>query len=210
MRYIQNPDERKLPHAPEKAKLRKTAAFDLRLDKKNFVLAIDSYVIYPKDQCLYYWFGNRHLAACAVHLDLQKVLLTPFSQKQECKHVFKFTRKFVAFDGETTELADYLGDFSEDAYAEDNILTIDVNGRPIDHHGLYEMKIKNGKIEGYQETDREKIGIRYSDEKDVRDKLKKVTFEFLYKYDKSINDPCCVVGFQEDPKLGVAMVVVIY
>jgi hypothetical protein len=210
MRCIQNPDDRKLPLAPEKAKLRNIAAFDLRLDKKNFVLATDSYVIYPKDRCLYYWFGNRHLAACAVHPDLQKVLLTPFLQKQEWKHVFRLTRKFVAFDGETTELADYLGDFSEDAYAEDKILTIDINGRPIKHHGLYKMKIKNGKIESYEETDREKISIRYSDEEDVREKLKKVIFEFLYKYDKSINDPCCVVGFQEDAKLGVAMLVVIY
>jgi hypothetical protein len=72
------------------------------------------------------------------------------------------------------------------------------------------MKIKNGKIESYKETDREKISIRYSDEKDVKENLKKVTFEFLYKYDISINDPCCVVSFEEDAKLGVAMVVVIY
>jgi hypothetical protein len=78
---IRNEEERKLPHAPEKANRRKIAALDLRLDKKNYVLAIDSYVIYPKEQCLYYWFGDRHLAACAVHLDLQGVLLTPFSQK---------------------------------------------------------------------------------------------------------------------------------
>jgi hypothetical protein len=65
-----------------------------------------------------------------------------------------------------------------------------------------------GRIEGYEETNKEKISIRYADE--LREKLKKVTFEFLYKHDKSINDPCCVVAFEEDSKLGQAMTVVIY
>jgi hypothetical protein len=122
------------------------------------------------------------------------------------------TRKFVVFDGETTELADYFGDFSENAYAEDKILTIQINDRQINHHGVYEMKLKNGSVEGYEETNREKTSIRYSDEEDARQKIKEggVVFEFLYKYDKSITDPYCVVGFQEDPKLGQAMIVVIY
>jgi hypothetical protein len=205
MRSIPNKEERMLPLAPEKAKRRKVAALDLRLDKKNYVVATDSYLIYPKDQCLYYWFKNKHLAACAVHPDLQDVLLTPFPQKQEWKHVFRYTRKFKNWDGEVIELVEYLGDFSENAYAEDMILTIDVNGRPIEHHGLYEMKIKNGIVEGYKKTNKEKISIRYTDER-----VKKVTFEFLYNHDKSINDPCCVVAFEEDSKLGQAMTVVIY
>jgi hypothetical protein len=77
---------------------------------------------------------------------------------------------------------------------------------------MYEMRLKNGSIEGYEETDREKTEIRYSDEEDVKKKIKEggVVFEFLYKYDKKITEPCCVVGFQEDPKLGQAMIVVIY
>jgi hypothetical protein len=206
-------DERMLPHAPERANRRKIAALDLRLDKKNYVMATDSYLIYPKDQCLYYRFKNGLLSGCAVHPTLQGMLLTPLSQKQgQLKYTFHMTRKFVAFDGEETELEDYLGDFSENAYAEDKILTIQINGRPIDHHGVYEMKLKNGSIEGYQETNREKTDIRYSDEEDARQKIKEgaVVFEFLYKYDKSITDPCCVVGFQEDPKLGGVMIVVIY
>jgi hypothetical protein len=46
--------------------------------------------------------------------------------------MFHITRKFVAFYGEETELADLFGDFSENAYAEDKILTIQINcGRPI-------------------------------------------------------------------------------
>jgi hypothetical protein len=74
------------------------------------------------------------------------------------------------------------------------------------------MKLKNGRIKGYEESVRGKTDIPYSDEEDARQKIKEsaVVFEFLYKYDKSITDPCCVVGFQDDPKLGVAMVVVIY
>jgi hypothetical protein len=92
------------------------------------------------------------------------------------------------------------------------ISAIKINGRPNDHHGVYEMKLKNGSIEGYEETDKEKTDIRYTNEEDARKKIEEggVVFEFLYKHDKSITEPCCVVGFQDDPKLGVAMVVVIY
>jgi hypothetical protein len=78
IRYTRDESARILPHAPERTNRRKIAVLDLRLDKKNFVLATDSYVLYPKDQCLYYWLGNGRLAACAVHPDLQDVLLTPF------------------------------------------------------------------------------------------------------------------------------------
>jgi hypothetical protein len=188
IRHVQNPDERKLPHPPERARLRNIGAVDLRLDKKNFVLATDSYVIYPKDQCLYYWFGKNHVVACAVHPDLQNKLLTPLSQKQRrLKYTFHMTRKFVTFDGETTELVDYLGDFTENPYV-DQILRIDVNGRPINHHGAYEMRLRNGSIEGYEERDKEKTDIRYTDEKDARSKIKEggVVFDFLYRYDRKI------------------------
>jgi hypothetical protein len=41
-------------------------------------------------------------------------------------------------------------------------------------------------------------------------KEKDVVFEFFYNYDQTISDPCCVVSFQYDLKLGIAMVVIIY
>jgi hypothetical protein len=130
MRCIPNKEERMLAHAPERVNRRKIAVLDLRLDKKNYVLATNSYLIYPKDHCLYYRFKNGLHSACAVYPTLQGVLLTPLSQKRgQLKYTFHMTRKFVAFDGEATELVDYLGDFSENAYAEDQILTIQINSR---------------------------------------------------------------------------------
>jgi hypothetical protein len=87
-----------------------------------------------------------------------------------------------------------------------------VYGKPIKHNGVYEMKLLNGQLQGYHETDREKkTEIQYDDDKDVKMKIKKkqVVFEFLYNYNQT-DDRCCVVSFEYDLLLGVAMTVIIY
>jgi hypothetical protein len=201
IRYIQNEDARVLPPAPQRTERYHTALRDIRLDKKNYILAKGNYVIYPKKQCLYYWFGTRRVVACAVHDGLRDPLLIPFRQKQgQWRHLFKLTRKVVSWDG-VSNFDDWLADSSETAYAENATL-----------NGMYEVILENGVFTGYNEVNFKKTGIQYTNNDDVSKKMKNdlVAFEFLYNYDKNINDPCCMVGFQRDPKLGVAMIVLIY
>jgi hypothetical protein len=77
---------------------------------------------------------------------------------------------------------------------------------------VYEVELLNGVIQGYYETDNKKTDIKYSNDEDAKKKMKnkKYVFEFLYDYNKKTTDPCCVVSFEYDPLLGVAMTVLIY
>jgi hypothetical protein len=141
------------------------------------------------------------------------VLLPPFFEKQgKWKHVLKITPKFVEWDG-VTEFDDYWGDFSEDGYAEDKILTMLVNGKLVFHDDVFEVKLINGVLKDYVETERKKkIVIDYNNDDDIEKKIKKnnPVFEFFYNYDQTVASPCCIVSSEVDPKLGVAMIVVIY
>jgi hypothetical protein len=212
--YVQKPKDRLLPHASERTIRYKKSKEDINLNKKDYVLAIDSYIIYPKEQCLYYWFSKEQqpIVACAVRFDLQRMLLSPFWQKRgDWKHVLNIKRKLKSWDG-VSSLESYFGNIDEDMFAEDVDLTLLVYGKPILYDGVYELKLHNREIEGYHEIDMKKASIDYEDDNDVKNKMKenKLVFEFLYNYDQTITDPCCVVSFQYDPKLGVAMVVIIY
>jgi hypothetical protein len=55
------------------------------------------------------------------------------------------------------------------------------------------------------------INIHYPDDNDGKKKMKEkqVMFEFLYNYNQTAKDPYCVASFQYDPKLGVAMTIII-
>jgi hypothetical protein len=81
-----------------------------------------------------------------------------------------------------TEIKDYLDDVSENAYAEDITLKMLVNCKAIDYNCVYEVELLNGVIQGYYGTDMKKTDIKYSDEEDMKNKIKnrKPVFEFLY------------------------------
>jgi hypothetical protein len=120
-----------LPPAPQRTKRYELAKYYIRLDKKDFVLAIDSYLVYPKYKCLYHWFLSTGLIACAVHPSLKKLLLTPFLEKEgSWNHALHITRKVKAWDGVST-YQDYLSNnVGENAEANDVLLKILVKGKP--------------------------------------------------------------------------------
>jgi hypothetical protein len=107
---------------------------------------------------------------------------------------------------------DWLANTSKTAYEENVTLKILVNRKRIIYHGVHEAILENGVFTGYNEVDLKKTSIQYTKNDDVSGKMKndRAVFEFLYNYDKEINEPCCMVGFQYDRKLGVAMTVLIY
>jgi hypothetical protein len=115
------------------------------------------------------------------------------------------------WDG-VTSVEDYWGDLSENANVEDVTLKMLVNGNPIFHDEVYEATLENRVIKGYNEIVMKKTSIHYGDDDDGRQKIKnkQAIFEFLYNYNQRIGHPCCVVSFEYDPILGIAMTVVIY
>jgi hypothetical protein len=67
MRYIRNLMERVLPHAPQRTVRQIAVLGNTRLNKDKFVQAFDSFIIYPREQFLYYWLETPNLPACAVN-----------------------------------------------------------------------------------------------------------------------------------------------
>jgi hypothetical protein len=106
---------------------------------------------------------------------------------------------------------DYLNNVGENA-ANDVILKILVKGKPMEYNGVYELHILNGTIQQYYETKEKNINIHYADDHDAKKKMKEkqVMFEFLYNYNQTAGDPCCVASFQYDRVLGVVMTIIIY
>jgi hypothetical protein len=209
---ISNPTESVLPHAPQRTNRSKLVKYDIRLDMKDFVLAIDSYLVYPRYKCLYHWFLSTSLIACAVHPSLENPLLIPFPEKKgRWGHALHVTREVKAWDGVST-YQDYLSNnVGENADADDVLFKILVKGKPMEHYGVYEVHIHNGVLQGYYETEQKSVNIDYDNGSDREKKMKEkqVVFEFLYSHTQTVVDPCCVASFKYDPKLGVAMTIII-
>jgi hypothetical protein len=76
---------------------------------------------------------------------------------------------------------------------------------------VYEVHIHNGVLQGYYETERRSVNIDYDNGNDGEKKMKEkqAVFEFLYSYTQTTVDPCCVASFKYDPKLKVAMTIII-
>jgi hypothetical protein len=122
---IHNPRESVLPHSPQRTARSELVKYDIRLDKKDFVLATDSYVVYPRYKCLYPWFLSNRLIACAVHPTLENPLLIPFPEKKAgWSHALRVTREGKAWDGVST-YQDYLNNnVGENADVEDVTVNI--------------------------------------------------------------------------------------
>jgi hypothetical protein len=199
-----------LPHAPQRTARYEIVKYDIRLDKKDFVLATDSYAIYSRNQCLYHWFQSTRLIACAVHHTLQKQLLTPFREKEgEWRHVLHITREMKGWDA-VSGYEDYSNNVSANV-ANDVMLKILVKGKPMEHYGVYVVEIYNGVLQGYSEIEQRSVNIDYDNSSDAEKKMKEkqAVFEFLYSYTQTVVDPCCVASFKYNPKLGVAMTIII-
>jgi hypothetical protein len=138
VKYVKG--DKLLPHTATRTIRWEDSKTDARLNKKEYVLAKDSYIAYPRDECLYYWFSKgQPVVACAVRHDLQGVLLTPFMQKTgQWRRALNISRKVRSWDG-VTSYKDYWGDLSENAYVEDATLKMLVYGKPIFHDGVYEQ-----------------------------------------------------------------------
>jgi hypothetical protein len=210
---VRNLTESVLPHAPQRTTCYDLVKYDIRLDKKDFVLATDSYVIYPRHKCLYHWFQSTCLIACAVLPALENPLLIPFKEKEgRWSHALHIMPEVKAWDGVST-YEDYLSNnVGENAYANDVLVKILVKGKPMEHYGVYEVHIYNGLLQAYYETKERSVNIDYDNGNDAEKKMKEkqVVFEFLYSYTQTVVDPCCVASFQYDLKLGVAMTIIIY
>jgi hypothetical protein len=207
---IRNPTERVLPHAPQRTKRYELVKYDIRLDKKDFVLAIDSYVVYPRHKCLCHWFQSTRLIA--VRPTLENPLLILFAEKEgRWSNALRITREVKAWDGVST-YEDYLSNnIGENAHANDVLVKILVKGKPMEYYGVYEVHIHNGVLQGYYETEQRRVNIDYDNGSDAEKKMKEkqAVFEFLYSYTQTTVNPCCVASFQYDRKLGVAMTIII-
>jgi hypothetical protein len=169
VKYIGKERDKLLPQVPERTKCCYKSKEDIRLNKKDFVIAIDSYLIYPRDQCLYHWFSKEQpVIACTVRPDLQSMLLSPFWQKAgDWKHVLNIKPKLKSWDG-VSSLESYFGNIGEDMYAEDVNLSMLVYGKPREYDGVYEVTLYNREIQGYREIDMKKTSIDYGNGNDVK------------------------------------------
>jgi hypothetical protein len=116
-----------------------------------------------------------------------------------------------AWDGVST-YEDYLSNnVGENADANDVLVKILVKGKPMEHYGVYVVEIYNGVLQGYYEIEQRSVNIDYDNGSDAEKKMKEkqAVFEFLYTHTQTTVDPCCVASFQYDPKLGVAMTIII-
>jgi hypothetical protein len=182
---MRNSVESVLPPAPQRTKRSQLVKYDIRLDKKDFVLASDSYLVYPRHKCLYHWFLSTRLTACAVHPSLENPFLTPFLEKKgRWSHVLRIAREVKAWDGVST-YQDYLSNnVGENADVNDVLVKIFVKGKPMEYYGVYVVEIYNGVLQGYYEIEQSSVNIDYDNGSDAEKKMKEkqAIFEFFYSY----------------------------
>jgi hypothetical protein len=111
------------------------------IDKKNYVLALDTQRISNKKECLYFWYSTptENIVACAVDPKLQSVLLTRFTNKKKnCKHTLINKKKEKHWDPNVENTDDYLRYFFKDLRQELTI-TLKANGKKNKNDGVYKI-----------------------------------------------------------------------
>jgi hypothetical protein len=203
VKYVNSNIQKIFPTNTERDKNATDAMYSKIIDKKNYVLALDTQRISNKKECLYFWYSIPKLKSVLV------ILFT--NKKNSWKYALVNTKKSNSWD-ENIESANHYLDHLYETIQEEFTFTIKANGKKNNYdeymkYELMEMQLRAFRKLTKREVCRKKI---IHPQKTIKRTKNRPEYEILYNRNQTVDDACCVVSIQMDEQLGTVMLLVVY